>query len=58
MEKTKNHTNHSYSQDYILVTAFQQEIGHLMARKDSSNIEPIVEEYLRKRVKELKERWK
>ena len=58
MEKNKNHTKHSYSQDYILVTAFQQEIGYLTSNKNRDNIEPIVEEYLRNRVKELKERWK
>ena len=58
MEKNKNHTEHSYSHDYILVTAFQQEIGNLTANKNCDNIKPIVEEYLRNRVKEIKERWK
>ena len=58
MEKNKNHVEHSYSQDYILVTAFQQEIGHLTVSEKRDNIEPIVEEYLRNRVKEIKARWK
>ena len=58
MAKTDPHKTHSYSQDYILMTAFTQEIGHLTVNKKNDNITPIVEEYLRGRVKEIKERWK
>ena len=58
MEKTDPHKHYSYSQDYILMTAFTQEINSLTIRKNNDNITPIVEEYLRGRVKEIKERWK
>jgi len=58
MAKTDPYKTHSYSQDYILMTAFQTEINSLTVRKNNDNITPIVEEYLRDRVKEIKERWK
>lgn len=58
MEKTDPHKTHSYSHDYILMTAFQHEINSLTVRKNNDNIRPIVEEYLRDRVKEIKDRWK
>ena len=58
MEKTDSQNNYSYSQDFILMTAFQNEINTLTLNKNCDNIRPIVEEYLRGRVKEIKERWK
>ena len=58
MAKTDPYKNYSYSQDYILMTAFQSEINSLTIRKNNDNITPIVEEYLRERVKEIKDRWK
>jgi len=58
MEKTDSHKNYSYSHDYILMTAFVQEIGTLKIKKDRSNEMAIVQEYLEQRVKEIKTRWK
>jgi hypothetical protein len=58
MEKTDPHKTHSYSQDYILMTAFVQEVGSLRLRKDRSNEIVIIQEYLEQRVKEIKNRWK
>jgi hypothetical protein len=58
MSKTDPHKNYSYSQDYILMTAFQTEINILTVCKNNDNITPIVKEYLKDRVKEIKERWK
>ena len=58
MAKTDPHKTHSYSHDYILMTAFQHEINSLTVRKNNDNITPIIEEYLRDRVKEIKDRWK
>lgn len=58
MAKTDPHKKHSYSEDYILITAFQTEISLLTLRKKNDNISPLVEEYLQKRLKELKDRWK
>ena len=58
MEKIDPHKNYSYSQDYLIMTAFQNEINSLTVRKNNDNITPIVEEYLRGRVKEIKDRWK
>jgi hypothetical protein len=40
------------------MTAFQSEINSLTVRKKNDNISPIIEEYLRDRVKEIKNRWK
>jgi len=58
MAKTENRKKYSYSEDYILMTALQSELMTLTLRKKNDNITPIVEEYLRDRVKELKDRWK
>lgn len=58
MEKTNPHKNYSYSQDYILMTAFIQEVGSLKLKKDRNNEIAIVQEYLEQRVKEIKTRWK
>ena len=58
MAKTDPHKTHSYSQDYILMTAFVQEVGSLKTKKDRSNEMAIVQEYLEQRVKEIKDRWK
>ena len=58
MAKTDPHKNYNYSYDYLVMTAFQHEINSLTVRKNNDNITPIVEEYLRDRVKEIKERWK
>jgi hypothetical protein len=58
MAKTDPHKNHSYSNDYILITALQSELLTLPLRRKNDNITPIIEEYLRDRVKELKDRWK
>jgi hypothetical protein len=58
MAKTDPHKNYSYSQDYNTMIAFQHEINSLTIRKNNDNITPIIEEYLRGRVKEIKERWK
>lgn len=58
MSDTDPHKHYSYSHDYILMTAFTHEIGSLTVNKKNDNITPIVEEYLRNRVKEIKERWK
>jgi hypothetical protein len=58
MAKTDTQKNYSYSQDYNTMVAFQHEINTLTVRKKNDNITPIVEEYLRDRVKEIKERWK
>ena len=58
MAKTDTHKTHSYSQDYNTMIAFQHEINSLTIRKNNDNITPIVEEYLKGRVKEIKERWK
>jgi len=58
MAKTDRKHKHSYSEDYILITALQSELLTLPLRKKNDNIAPIIEEYLRDRVKELKDRWK
>ena len=58
MAKTDPHKTHSYSQDYILMTAFVQEVGSLKVKKDRSNEMTIVQQYLEQRVKEIKDRWK
>ena len=58
MEKTDPHKTHNYSYDYILMTAFQHELNSLTLRKNNDNISPIMEDDLRDRVKEIKNRWK
>lgn len=58
MEKTKNNSQYSYSHDYVLVTAFTQELSSIRIKTDRNNEMVIVEEYLSKRIKEIKDRWK
>ena len=58
MAKTDHRKKYSYSEDYILITALQSELMSLPLRRKNDNITPIIEEYLRDRVKELKDRWK
>ncbi len=58
MEKTKNNSQYSYSHDYVLVTAFTQELSSIRIKTDLNNEMVIVEEYLSKRIKEIKDRWK
>jgi len=58
MAKTDPRKKYSYSEDYILITALQSELMSLPLRRKNDNITPIIEEYLRDRVKELKDRWK
>jgi hypothetical protein len=58
MAKTDPHKTHHYSHDYIIMTAFVQELGSIKLRKDHSNEMVIIQEYLENRVKEIKNRWK
>lgn len=58
MEKIDPHKKYSYSQDYLVITALTHEIFHVTNDKKYDNVKEILEEYMRDRVKELKERWK
>lgn len=58
---TDPHKTHSYSHDYLLMTAFEYELMNTLSQiKDPkvSAAKDIVEVYLRARVHEIKERWK
>ena len=57
MEKLVNN-NQSYSADWNIMWALQQELNHLTVDNKHDNIKPIVEEYMRDRIKELKSKWK
>jgi hypothetical protein len=58
MEKTDPHKKYNYSHDYLVMTALVQELNHLKLNKKYDNVRDVVEEYMRGRVKEIKERWK
>lgn len=59
MEKTDPHKKHSYSHDYMLMTAFDFELrNHIAVNCERTNEIAIIESYLQDRVKEMKERWK
>jgi len=58
MSNTSPKSKHSYSSDWNLIVALQHELNHLPLDKKHDNIKPAVEEYLRNRLKELKDRWK
>lgn len=59
MEKTDPHKTHSYSNDYLLMTAFDFEIrNHIAVNCEKTNEMAIIETYLQERVKEIKDRWK
>ena len=57
MEKT-NKKNQSYSTDWNIMWALQHELNHLQIDNKHDNVKPIVEEYMRDRIKEIKKRWK
>ena len=59
MEKTDPHKTHSYSSDYMLMTAFDFELrNHITVNCEKTNEMAIISEYLENRVKEIKARWK
>jgi hypothetical protein len=59
MEKTDPHKTHSYSHDWMLMTAFDFELrNHISVNCEQTNEMMIIRGYLEERVKEIKERWK
>jgi hypothetical protein len=59
MEKTDPHKTHSYSHDWMLMTAFDFELrNHIKVNCEQTNEMTIIRGYLEERVKEIKERWK
>ena len=59
MEKIDPHKTHSYSHDWMLMTAFDFELrNHLAVKYKHDNEKAIIEQYLQDRVKEIKDRWK
>lgn len=58
MDNPDPHKTYSYSQDQLLMTAFDYELRNTVALRDRTNELTIIEEYLRERVTEIKERWK
>jgi hypothetical protein len=59
MEKTDPHKTHSYSHDWMLMTAFDFELrNHITVNCEQTNEMTIIRGYLEERVKEIKERWK
>ena len=59
MEKTDPHKLYSYSHDQMLLTAFGHELRNTISlMSDRTNEIAIIEEYLQKRVDEIKDRWK
>ena len=59
MAKTNPHKTHSYSHDWMLMTAFDFELrNHLAVKDKNGNEKIIIEQYLQDRVKEIKECWK
>jgi hypothetical protein len=59
MEKTDPHKTHSYSHDYMLMTAFDFELRNNLALNPKyDNVREIIEGYMNERVKEIKDRWK
>lgn len=58
MEKTDPHKKHSYSQDYVVMTALVSELFHVRNDSKYENVREQVESYMTDRLKEIKERWK
>jgi hypothetical protein len=59
MEKIDPHKTHSYSSDYMLMTAFDFELrNHIAVNCERTNEMTIIESYLQERVNEIKDRWK
>lgn len=59
MEKIDPHKTHNYSHDQMLLSAFGHELRNTIALvNDRSNELTIVENYLKQRIDEIKERWK
>jgi hypothetical protein len=59
MEKTDPHKTHSYSHDWMLMTAFDFELrNHISVNCEQTNEMTIIRGYLEERVKEIRERWK
>ena len=59
MEKTDPHKSHSYSHDYMIMTAFDFELRNNLALNPKyDNVRDILEQYMKDRVKEITERWR
>jgi hypothetical protein len=59
MEKTDPHKTHSYSHDWMLMTAFDFELrNHISVNCEQTNEIAIIKEYMESRVKEIRDRWK
>ena len=58
MEKTDPHKKHSYSQEFNIMIALGQELNHLRTNSKYDNVREVVEEYMKDRISEIKERWK
>jgi hypothetical protein len=59
MEKTDPHKTHSYSHDWMLMTAFDFELrNHISVNCEETNEMTIIRGYLEERVKEIRDRWK
>lgn len=58
MEKSDPHKTHSYSQDWMIMTALDYEIRNRIKLSEQTNELSIIKQYMENRVKEIKERWK
>ena len=58
MEKIDPHRTHSYSYDQLLKSAFEIELSTLKISSNRDNEKGLIENYLKERVNEIKERWK
>lgn len=57
-EKVDPHKAHSYSHDYLIMTALTHELNTIKCTDTEDDNLPIVKKYMEARVKEIKERWK
>lgn len=58
MEKPNPHLTHNYSHDYLVMQALDYEIRNTINLSEQTNETAIIREYMEKRVKEIKDRWK
>ena len=58
MEKTDPHKKYNYSQEFNTMIALGQELNHLRMNSKYDNVREVVEEYMKDRISEIKERWK
>lgn len=58
MDNPDPHKTHHYSHEQLILSAYNLEIYHVRNNPKYDNVREILEQYMKDRVAEIKDRWK